>query len=131
MITSLLASALIGAMVLFNAAVTPVVFSKLDAEHQAAFLRAAFPRLFIFGLVLSVLVAFAGAWEGLTTATTIATCVAIGFGANAFQITPAVNEARDAGNRRRFLILHAVSVGIFVLQLAALVAIVYITFPGA
>ncbi len=128
MITALLAAFVIGAMILFNTTVTPVVFTRLDAANQAVFLRAVFPRLFIFGLVGSVAVMVSAAIETQVLAATIGLATALGFAINTWLITPAINLARDTG-RKHFHLLHGISVVLFLIKLVALGVIIWLVLP--
>ena len=52
-----LCSALIGLMVFLKALASPSAFSSLGPEKSSKFLRDIFPRMFLFGAILSLLIA--------------------------------------------------------------------------
>jgi len=122
--------ALTGFMLFFVIVVSPVVFKTLSQDEAAKFLRAIFPRLFLGGLFISlimVMLSFAGGEKYLAL---ISTTIAVGFAVNCFILTPEINKSRDAvlaGNEqkeKRFKILHLLSVAIFVVQICASVFLV-------
>ena len=53
--TNFLAATLFGAMISFMILISPIVFTVLSANDAKNFLRKFFPRLFIFGMILSSL----------------------------------------------------------------------------
>ena len=121
---------LAGSMLFFAVAVAPTVFRCLPAEHAGAFLRALFPRYYLWGLVVA-LACSVSAW--LTDADSIA------FGASLAVLLmfiyarqflmPAINRARDReleGDTQAgasFRALHLQSVLINALQLLLLLAV--------
>ena len=54
---SYLNSILLGSMLFFVIIVSPTVFTSLSSDQASKFLRIIFPRLFLFGLVLSLVTA--------------------------------------------------------------------------
>ncbi|HCJ62324.1 MAG: hypothetical protein CML57_00675 [Rhodobacteraceae bacterium] len=127
------ASALLGVMVFFVAVVSPTVFASLDEDHAAGFLRKFFPRYFAFealiGAIITLLLLLADKafWPGSTI---------IGLALiNMSLLTPRINDARDAweaatdeadkrAKKRPFLILHAASVALFLINAGLAVYIV-------
>ena len=53
--TNFLAATLFGSMISFMILISPIVFTVLSANDAKNFLRKFFPRLFIFGMILSSL----------------------------------------------------------------------------
>ena len=51
-------SALLGAMLFFIIVVSPIVFSSLSSEQASKFLRVIFPRVFLFGFIISLFTVF-------------------------------------------------------------------------
>ena len=113
----------LGFMVLFLSVVAPSVFTALDETNAGKLLRKLFPRMFIYGLVLTLLASVfayqAGRFE-LAILTMVST---FGFGFNVFYLTPLINEKRDAlllelnASSKGFDLLHRLSVSIFMAQM--------------
>ena len=123
--------ALIGFMLFFVIVVSPVIFNTLSQEDAARFLRAIFPRLFLVGLFMSLVMvglSLVGEKQDLTL---ISTVIAAGFAVNCFVLTPNINKMRDAvlagdaQKERNFKILHLLSVAIFVVQIFATIFIIF------
>ena len=109
-------AAIAGFMLFFTAVVPQAAFKTLSAKAVGAFLRVLFPRLFLFGLALSLVASGAA--------------LAAGFAVNVFVLTPRINFYRDrdldgdAAAKRIFGLLHLASVAIFLAQLGGSLAIV-------
>ena len=56
-VISYLNSILLGSMLFFVIIVSPTVFTSLSSDQASKFLRIFFPRLFLFGLILSLVTA--------------------------------------------------------------------------
>ena len=113
----------LGFMVLFLSVIAPSVFTTLDEENAGKLLRKLFPRMFIYGLVLtlfSCVFAYQAERGDLAILTMVST---FGFGFNAFYLTPLINEKRDAllkepnASSKSFDLLHRLSVSIFMVQM--------------
>jgi hypothetical protein len=96
-----------------------------------------FPRLFLFGLMLSLAACVAALMVGAGWQLTVSILIAGGFALNVFILTPRINAYRDrdldgdATAKRMFGLLHLVSVGIFLLQLAGSLAVIGIYSLGS
>ncbi len=118
-------AAIIGFMVFFSAVVAQSVFKTLSQKAAGAFLRVLFPRMFIFGLILSLMAAAVAAYNGIAHTALLSIFVSTGFALNAFAVTPIINKQRDAmlaGNDvagKKFKQFHFLSVAIFLVQLIA------------
>ena len=116
-------AAIIGFMVFFSAVVAQSVFKTLSQKAAGAFLRVLFPRMFIFGLILSLAASAAAAYDGVAKMALLSILVSAGFVVNAFVVTPIINKQRDAmleGDDtagKKFKHFHFVSVAIFLAQL--------------
>ena len=122
--------ALIGYMLFFVIVVSPVVFKTLSQDEAARFLRAIFPRLFLVGLLTSlimVMLSLAGGERDLILTSTV---IAAGFAMNYFILTPEINKSRDAAlagdeeKEKKFKMLHLLSVAIFVVQICVSIFVV-------
>ena len=118
-------AAIIGFMVFFSAVVAQSVFKTLSQKAAGAFLRVLFPRMFIFGLILSLAASAVAAYGGAAQMALLSISIATGFALNAFVVTPIINKQRDAmlegddAAGKKFKQFHFVSVTIFLFQLIA------------
>ena len=118
-------AAIIGFMVFFSAVVAQSVFKTLSQKAAGAFLRVLFPRMFIFGLVLSLMASAVAAYDGVAQIALLSIFISTGFVVNAFVVTPIINKQRDAmlggddSAGKKFKQFHFVSVAIFLVQLIA------------
>ncbi len=121
--------ALAGSMLFFAFAVAPTVFRSLPAEHAGSFLRALFPRYYLWGLLVALACTFAAlvAGGGIAISAVCAIVLLLFVYARQF-LMPAINRARDLDiegdmqARKRFRALHLQSVLINALQLVLLLA---------
>lgn len=126
-ILMLLVGALVGSMLFFAFTVAPTVFRALPAEHAGSFLRALFPRYYLWGLIVALLAA-ALAMEASTTVAAACLLVALLFVFARQALMPRINHARDqeaegiTGAGRRFKVLHLWSVLINGFQMLVLLA---------
>ena len=125
---ALLHAAIIGFMIFFMAIVPPSAFKTLSADAVGAFLRVLFPRMFLFGLTLSLAASVAGLVAGAGWQVTVSILIVVGFAVNVFVLTPKINTYRDRDRdrdvegdvtaKRIFRLLHLAAVSIFLVQLA-------------
>jgi hypothetical protein len=129
--TNFLAATLFGAMISFMILISPIVFTVLSANDAKNFLRKFFPRLFIFGMILSSLLLVFTLRELDLFNQKLSIIIFLGFFINLFFITPKVNKYRDLemsnvkNAKKIFSILHSVSVCIFVIQLILSLVIIF------
>ena len=129
--TNFLAATLFGSMISFMILISPIVFTVLSANDAKNFLRKFFPRLFIFGMILSSLLLFSTLRELDLFNQKLSAIIFLGFFINLFFITPKVNKYRDLemsnvkNAKKIFSILHSVSVCIFVTQLILSLVIIF------
>jgi len=129
--TNFLAATLFGSMISFMILISPIVFTVLSANDAKNFLRKFFPRLFIFGMILSSLLLAFTLRELDLLNQKLSAIIFLGFFINLFFITPKVNKYRDLemsnvkNAKKIFSILHSVSVCIFVTQLILSLVIIF------
>ena len=129
--TNFLAATLFGSMISFMILISPIVFTVLSANDAKNFLRKFFPRLFIFGMILSSLLLVFTLRELDFFNQKLSIIIFLGFFINLFFITPKVNKYRDLemsnvkNAKKIFSILHSVSVCIFVIQLILSLVIIF------
>jgi hypothetical protein len=123
---TLLVALVLGGMVFFAAMFTPLIFAKLETETASGFIRQVFPVYYRVMAALSIVAALpiwyrAEAW--------VMAAVAALFIAAMVALMPAINRARDARTagdqaaRRRFALLHRLSVLINLAQLVAVLVV--------
>ena len=126
-VISYLNSILLGAMLFFVIIVSPTVFTALSSDQASKFLRLIFPRLFLFGLALSLLTALGYNISGLYIEMFLALFASILFFLNRNILTPLINYHRDKEiegdikSKNYFKLLHLLSVSFFVINLFILV----------
>ena len=133
----LIHAAIAGFMLFFMAVVPQAAFKTLSAKAVGAFLRVLFPRMFMFGLGLSLAACIVALVAGAGWQFTVSGLIASGFVLNLLVLTPKINAYRDReleGDpvaKRIFGLLHLASVGVFLLQLAGSLAVVGLYSLGA
>ena len=122
----------LGAMIMFGVTVAPTVFSVLEPDAAGKFLRALFPKLYLFCGITSGVAAMLYTFSTSILQAILAGLVSVLFFFSRGPLTRRVNEARDdelagiAGAKARFDKLHKRSVRIFGMQaLMLLVTVVY------
>ena len=114
---------ILGFMVLFLSVVAPSVFTALDETNAGRLLRKLFPRMFIYGLVLTLLASVFAYQAGRVELAILTLVSTFGFGFNVFYLTPLINEKKDAlllepnASSKGFDLLHRLSVSIFMAQM--------------
>ena len=125
-----LLAVLIGSMIFFMAVVSPSVFVTLSTNASSKFLRTIFPRMFLFGFIISVLSLILSYISGNILNSVLLIVVAISFIINRNYLTPKINNFRDKeleGDKKAsssFKYMHLLSVLLFVLNFIILIGIV-------
>jgi hypothetical protein len=106
-----------GTIIFFSAVVAPTVFKSLDEREAGVFLRAFFPKYYIFGIVLGVIsiiyLLFSPVHSHLLYSIIAMTVLTI-LGRMSI---PIINKARDTNNEQAFKRYHLISVMMNVLTL--------------
>ena len=114
---------IIGFMIFFMSVVTPSVFKTLDEKNSRNFLRFIFPRMFLYGFILSFVTLLLSIYIRDQFLVIISVSVSIFFLINTYIITPKINFHRDQFNdgimesEKVFKRYHLISVVIFLIQL--------------
>ena len=126
-------SMVIGFMALFVVVIAPSIFQSLEPTDAGTLLRRLFPRMFLYGMVLTLAaagMAILGTHYNLALVSLVS---AASFGINAYIIAPSINKARDElendenVSTKKFAWLHTASVAIFATQfLASIICIMMI-----
>ncbi|MDJ0760614.1 MAG: DUF4149 domain-containing protein [Woeseiaceae bacterium] len=127
------AGAWTGAILFHSAVVAPATFKVLDGDNAGIFLRRLFPSFFRFGLVcgglmLAGLVANAAISDSIRAQALALTVVMCILQAICLGMVPAINAARDQGERgkQRFGRLHLVNVLLTVAVLGLGLVVIYL-----
>tara|TARA_B100000575_G_scaffold109311_1_gene87043 strand:+ start:888 stop:1283 length:396 start_codon:yes stop_codon:yes gene_type:complete len=104
----------VGVIIFFSSVIAPTVFSSVDEKNAGLFLRAFFPKYYIFGIIIGFLALliififenqFSGIHFYLTSAMLLIYIISR-------LMIPAINNSRDAGEaaKKKFNRLHLLSV---------------------
>ena len=109
-------SILLGSMLFFVIIVSPTVFTSLSSDQASKFLRIIFPRMFLFGLALSLFTSLGYYISSLYIEMILALFSSILFFLNRNLLTPMINYYRDKEiegdikSKKYFKLLHLLSV---------------------
>lgn len=122
-IALLVTALLFGGMTLYAFGFAAFVFTALPAETAGPLIRRAFPFFYLFVLATSAIAAaFAIAGDALSAA------ILGGIAATTLYarqvLMPAINRATDAGEKRRFSVLHGFSVAITLAHIAGAAVVI-------
>ena len=129
-----LVTILIGSMIFFMAVVSPSVFATLSTNASSKFLRTIFPRMFLFGFIITFLSLILSYISGNILNSILLVIVAVSFIINRNYLTPKINNFRDKGLEgddkasSNFKYMHLLSVLLFLLNFIILVSIVIINY---
>ena len=125
-----LLAVLIGSMIFFMAVVSPSVFATLSTNASSKLLRTIFPRMFLFGFIITILSLVLCYISGNILNSILLIIVAMSFIINRNYLTPKINDFRDKeleGDKKAsssFKNMHLLSVLLFVLNFIILIGIV-------
>ena len=121
-------------MIFFSAVVSPSVFASLNSNGSSKFLRTIFPRMFLFGFIIS----FIGILLTLVSSSfynsIILVVVALSFIINRNYLTPMINNFRDQelegsiDAAKKFKVMHLFSVLLFVINFFLLILVIVINY---
>ena len=126
-VISYINSILLGAMLFFVIIVSPTVFTSLSSDQASKFLRIIFPRMFLYGLALSLFTSLGYYISSLYIEMILALLSSILFFLNRNLLTPMINYHRDKEiegdikSKKYFKLLHLLSVLFFVINSIILV----------
>ena len=106
-----------GVIIFFSAVVAPTVFKSLEEREAGVFLRAFFPKYYIFGIVLgvaSVVILMFMPISAILTYAVVAMTLLTVLGRMSI---PIINNARDSGDEAGFKKYHLISVMMNVITL--------------
>lgn len=114
----LTSSLLFGGMVLYSFGFAAFLFTALPAETAGPTIRRAFPHFYLFVIAGAALSAVF-LWFLDPASAAIMAAIAVTTIPTRQVLMPAINTATDAGDKRRFGILHGLSVVITLIHIVA------------
>ena len=133
-ILNFLTSLLIGSMIFFTAVVSPSVFATLSSNASSKFLRLVFPRMFLFGIIITSLCFLLSILQNNNLVAILLIIIALSFFLNRNYLTPKINKYRDEeleGNQQAatlFKRMHLLSVLLFIVNFVLLISIMVINY---
>ena len=121
-------------MIFFTAVVSPSVFVSLSSNASSKFLRLVFPRMFLFGIIITSLCFLLSILLNNNLVSILLAIITLSFFLNRNYLTPRINKYRDEeleGNQRAvtlFKRMHLLSVLLFVLNFILLISIMVINY---
>ena len=126
----ILVSILVGVIIFFSSVIAPTVFSSVDEKNAGLFLRAFFPKYYIFGIIIILLALLSAILLepalNLLELSMISAILAM-FVISRLMI-PSINKARDIGEsaKKKFDRLHMFSVMLNFLALIVGLILIYL-----
>ena len=127
-LSTFIIAANVGIMLFFTVAVAPTIFVVLPQEWASVYVRAFFPKYYLFLGLSTAAAAALAATPVLQLA--LAVCALVFFFSR-FWLTPRVNRARDEKQPKTFKILHFSSVALNLLQLVLFLWILAVRLRAA
>ena len=123
-------------MIFFSAVVSPSVFASLNSNSSSKFLRTIFPRMFLFGFIISVAALVLTLLSNNFHNSIILLIIGLFFIINRNYLTPIINNFRDlelTGDlkaAKKFKIMHLLSVLLFVINFFLLILIIILNYTS-
>jgi hypothetical protein len=123
-----------GSMIFFTTVVSPTTFQTLNNKDSSNFLRSIFPKLFLFGFIISILSLLISLFNDNLIVTILLTFVTLSFLYNRNFLTPLINKFRDlelTGDKvakKKFKLMHFLSVFLFIVNFLLLSCILTINY---
>tara|TARA_B100001115_G_C15674103_1_gene325633 strand:- start:159 stop:581 length:423 start_codon:yes stop_codon:yes gene_type:complete len=113
---------LFGSLVFFSAIVAPNTFINLSQKNARSFIRAIFPKIYLWaGIISSLITIFL--FQLNVTYSFLFFIITIGYFFSREYLMKLINKASDQKKTKRFKSLHRVSVTIFISQLGLMLYI--------
>tara|TARA_B100000989_G_scaffold298537_1_gene288331 strand:- start:2224 stop:2640 length:417 start_codon:yes stop_codon:yes gene_type:complete len=123
LISIFLTSFLLGSLIFFASIIAPTVFRTLPEKNARFFIRNIFPKLYLWGIVVSFINSFS-----LIVLSKIAfylsVTILLGFLFSRQILMPKINKLSDTKNLKKFQQYHTLSVIIFITQLILMFLII-------
>ena len=121
-------------MIFFTTVVSPSVFASLNNNGSSKFLRTIFPRMFLFGFLISLIGIILTFISSDFYNSIILAIIALSFIINRNYLTPLINNFRDqelegdAVAAKKFKIMHFLSVLLFVINFFFLILVIIFNY---
>ena len=121
-------------MIFFSAVVSPSVFASLNSKGSSKFLRTIFPRMFLFGFVISLIAFVLTILSNDLFNSIVLVIIGLSFLLNRNYLTPLINKFRDQeleGNSKaakNFKMMHLLSVLLFMINFFLLILVIVLNF---
>ena len=106
-----------GVIIFFSAVVAPTVFKSLEEREAGVFLRAFFPKYYVFGIVLGIVSVVTLMFMPINAILTYAIVAMTALTLLGRMSIPIINKARDSGDEAGFKKYHLISVMMNVITL--------------
>ena len=121
-------------MIFFSAVVSPSVFASLNSEGSSKFLRTIFPRMFLFGFIISLIALILTILSNDLFNSIVLVIIGLSFLINRNYLTPLINNFRDQeleGNpkaAKNFKMMHLLSVLLFIINFFLLILVIVLNY---
>ena len=121
-------------MIFFSAVVSPSVFASLNSKGSSRFLRTIFPRMFLFGFVISLIALILTILSNDLFNSIVLVIIGLSFLLNRNYLTPLINKFRDQeleGNSKaakNFKMMHLLSVLLFIFNFFFLILVIVLNY---
>ena len=123
-------SSLFSYMLFFSVCIAPIINLTLDKKNSSKLLRKIFPRNFIYGLMLSLLVIICSIYLEHKLSLTVSCIIFFLYIINLYVLIPKINleadkSIKNKGYSKKFKVLHLFSVLIYIIQMLLSFAMIY------
>ena len=121
-------------MIFFSAVVSPSVFASLNNEGSSKFLRTIFPRMFLFGFIISLIALILTILSNDLFNSIVLVIIGLSFLINRNYLTPLINNFRDqelegdSKAAKNFKIMHLLSVLLFIINFFLLILVIVLNY---
>ena len=124
-------SSLFSYMLFFSVCIAPIINLTLDKKNSSKLLRKIFPRNFIYGLTIALLVIVSSIYLENKLSLTVSSIILLLYIINLYVLIPKINIEADKsikskGYSKRFKALHLFSVLIYLIQMILSLAMIFI-----
>tara|TARA_Y100000768_G_scaffold196152_1_gene147403 strand:+ start:206 stop:601 length:396 start_codon:yes stop_codon:yes gene_type:complete len=125
-----LISVWVGVIIFFSSVIAPTIFSSVDEKNAGLFLRAFFPKYYVFGIVIGLLALLSAIIlePALNRIEFSMIAIMLAMFVISRLMIPEINKARDMGEaaKKKFNQLHLVSVILNFLALIVGLVLIYL-----
>ena len=121
-------------MIFFSAVVSPSVFASLNSKGSSRFLRTIFPRMFLFGFVISLIAFILTILSNDLFNSIVLVIIGLSFLINRNYLTPLINNFRDqelegdSKAAKSFKMMHLLSVLLFIINFFLLILVILLNY---